>query len=294
MVRAALVVMVLGGCGRIAFDARPTGDGGNDAPDASDIPCATFGPWGSITRITASNAATGFVEWEPALRPDGLVLVFQSNRTEGSGLYVLTRASVTDAFTAPARELTELYGAGVNDGGVSPMWNPDGSELYYVRYQLFGSGPAVAPFVGGDAFGANVPVSLPYPTSDWDISGDLLELFYTDSTMASAELRHATRVSTTDAWIDDGLVDTLNTTGNEGWPSFDEARQEVYFEREGQLHVASRSGRGQPFGTPVLLTDIGTGGDPDISADGLTLVFSDDRSAGAAADLYVATRVCLD
>jgi hypothetical protein len=304
MVGRCALVCLLAGCGRIAFDpigddARRDGDGSLVNDDAA-TPCTTgFGPWSNLTHIGAANASTGYNEWQPTIHPNGLLLVFESDRPEGSGLYLMTRSSTSDAF-GPARELTELYGAGTQDGGVSPVWSPDGTRLYYVRYVAVGSGAVSVPYLGGDSFGTATGEDLPYPEVDWDISADGLELFYTRDGGTETDIGHATRPTTSSPWTyDDALRDIIPPGDDEGWPTFDDARQELYFEASdigaGYIARATRPGPGQPFSTPVMVSELQTSlGDPDITADGTTLVFASDRAPSAgAADLWIATRACL-
>jgi hypothetical protein len=295
--RAVLVICV--GCGRIAFDPRGDGGGLGDGLTDAVAQCASFGPWSTPVHIAASNAATIYDEWQPALHPNNLLLVFESNRPVGSHLFAMTRASETDAW-GPARDLAELYGTTNQDGGISPMFSTDGSQLYYVHYMAIGSGPAVAPFLGGDMFGANTPADLPYPDVDWTMSDDELELFWTDtSTGPNAQLRHARRPNTSASWVTDTEVDSLNTPGiSRGWPGFDDARQELYYEDQESagtyIAVAKRASPMATFDAPTLLMQLGSDvGDPEISFDGKTLVFASTRAGGGgASDLYFVTRQC--
>jgi Tol biopolymer transport system component len=232
------------------------------------------------------------------LHPNNLLLVFESNRPTGSHLYAMTRASETDVW-GPARDLAELYGTTNQDGGISPMFSTDGSQLYYVHYIAIGSGPAVAPFLGGDMFGANAPADLPYPDVDWTMSDDELELFWSDSTAGPMQLRHARRPNKSASWVSDTEVDSLNSpTIPRGWPGFDDARQELYYEDDEStgtvIAVAKRASPTATFDAPTMLTQLGSdAGDPEISFDGKTLVFSSTRAGGGGAnDLYFVTRQC--
>lgn len=95
-------------------------------------------------------------------------------------------------------------------------------------------------------------------------------------------------------------VAELNTTGNEDDPSVTDDELEIYFDSNraggqgnGDIWVAKRASRSEPFETPTLVAEIASGGDdtgPRITPDGLTMYFGSDRASGGDRDLYVTTR----
>ncbi|NVB79203.1 MAG: hypothetical protein HOV81_12450 [Kofleriaceae bacterium] len=282
MLRASLAstAVLAAACGRVGFSPTP------DAATAGEEQC-TLGPWGNTERL-AMLASIGD-DWEPAMSIDGLVLVFASNRDDVvNHLYVATRASTSESFDN-VRALTELTGGTMRED--SPAWSLDGSRLYFSR----GSRAMSAEHLGGGMFAAPIDAALPDGDS-WVMANGELETFYMVYPAPNdGDLKHATRGSLADPWTVDGALDAMNRVGSpDGWPAFDEARQELYVEQESasgaELRVASRASPGEPFGP---LSTIEFGGDPDISRDGRTLLFAADRLGGAGgADIYMLTRDC--
>jgi hypothetical protein len=275
--------MLASACGRVGFAPAP-----DSTTNAGEDQC-TLGAWANMQRLEA--LASTSEDWEPAMSLDGLVVVFASQRGDAvNHLYVATRASTTESFDN-VRPLTEL-GGGVGIREDSAAWSTDGSRLYFLQ-----SGrPHSAEHLGGGMFAAPVDTADLPAADSWVMANGGLEAFYmVYSPPTDADLQHATRASSTDPWIVDNLVDGMNRDGEqEGWPGFDEARQELYFEQDGgsgpEVRMASRAAPGEPFG-PLSTVDFG--GDPDISRDGRTLLFAADRLGGAGgADLYMLTRDC--
>ena len=114
------------------------------------------------------------------------------------------------------------------------------------------------------------------------------------------DLRHATRTAVGAPWVDTDDVGGLSReVKSEGWPSYDPARGILYFERDedsgGVITEARRPAPGLPFEkTGPTDFPFDQDGDPDLSADGLTLVFSSQRLGGGTEnDIFVTTRSCL-
>jgi hypothetical protein len=249
----------------------------------------TLGPWGSTQRLAALASESD--DWEPAMSRDELVVVFASRRDDSvNHLFVATRTATTELFDN-VRPLTEL-GGGVGIRDESAAWSTDGARLYFRR-----SGrPYSAAYLGGGRFAAPIEATDLPDGDSWVMANGDLEAFYMVYLgPEDADLRHATRASTAAPWIVDDAVERMNRAGeHEGWPGFDEARQELYIEQEGpagpEVRIASRPAPGEPFGP---LSTIDAGGDPDISRDGRTLLFASDRPSGAGgADIYLRTRDC--
>jgi hypothetical protein len=293
----ALIISVLAiGCGRVGFD--PTTDAGLGRGDAIAL-CAP-GPWQITSHLDI--AATAGNDWEPALSPNGLVLVWTTSATGPDHLYVATRSAVTDTFGS-ARLLSELWGQQMTDGAFGPLWSHDGDELYFTQVSTAGDTQMVALYRGGGAFGTPAPSGIPTTSTNAAFSADELELFYTVQIAADDfDLGHATRMTKTSPWVSDTLLDTFNRRGaamREGWPSFDDARQELYIEYAvsggtDAVGVIRRAAPGLPFEALAPVADLGPdGNDPDIAPDGMSLVFAANRTGGAGrSDLYMAARAC--
>ena len=281
-----LILSVLGfGCGRVGFDATP--DANADRADSVAV-CAP-GPWQITSHI--DSAATAGNDWEPALSPNGLILVWTRSGTGPDRLFVATRSSVTDNFGAARLLMDNAFG---------PLWSHDGDALYFVS--ATDDNEMVMPCVD-EAFGMPAPSRLPQGSANAALSADELELFYTVQVGSDDfDLGHATRTTKASPWMTDTLLDGVNRRGagmREGWPSFDEQRQELYIEYAASagidaVGVMRRPARGLPFGALTPIAELGPdGNDPDISRDGMTLVFAANRTGGAGrTDLYLATRAC--
>jgi len=94
------------------------------------------GTWGAPQRVV--ELSTKFQEQRPSIRFDGLEIVFQSNRTTSLGfdLWVSTRASVTDEWSAPVR--VENVNSPQTDA--QPYLSGDGMTLYFSSDRAGGAG----------------------------------------------------------------------------------------------------------------------------------------------------------
>lgn len=277
-------------CGRVGFQAldganvSATDAGAGDGPRVAE--CSV---WMDTQPETALNSAAN--DWEPALSPDGLVLVFTSSRSGDYKLYAADRAAVGDAF-GNLRLITELDEPGARHG--SPAWDFDGTKLYFSR----DSAALSAIFDANTRTFSQVQPAVTLLGTSWDISSDGRELFYgyTVST-GNTDLGHATRPGPGDPWNPDDAVDQLNRLNSrEGFPGFSETTQELFFEVSVPtltVWKATRGGPDMPFGTPVPVPELVSSGDPEVSRDGMEIFYSSNeaRSIGGA-DIFVARRQC--
>jgi Tol biopolymer transport system component len=281
-VRGYCWFIALTACGRIDF--APLGDGDTGS-------ACTLTSWAPPRRLDAASDAGD--DYAPAIAPNGLAIVFEAVRPPPglSDLYITTRPTTTDDFGA-ATLITDVSTA-TDDYG--PMWSPDGTLLYFRRG---GSGNFVATYRGGAAFDPPQPSDL--YGEHGAISRDELEMFVTKY-IATTDLAYARRDQIGGTWVASDPYGGLNTPLGEGFPSFDDDRQTLYFEQElasGRLVIATstRGGPGESFGAKTLVPELdvagASDGDPDISRDGRTLVFSSDR-AGVSFDLFITTRTCV-
>jgi hypothetical protein len=289
-------VLALVGRGRVAFDPLAGGDAAaGDSTSSPDSGC-TFSSWSNIVAQATLNGSGD--EWEPALSPDGLSIVYVSY-TASAGLYGATRSSVAAAFGIP-RMLTELSTASVEHG---PVWFPDGSAIIFTR-ELGTAQPMIAAYQGNATFAPPSNYDLPTTGSGFAISADAREVFMaSDVGLGDYDLGHARRASDGAPWVLDSEVDSFNRVGAvEGFPALDEGRNDLYFEygitsNASTIVVAHRAGPTSPFGAPVPADGVNVPnaitGDASLTENGLTLAFSSDRPGGAGgADIYIATRTC--
>ena len=272
-------------CGRVGF-APIEGDGGTmDVTDAT--PC-TFGPWSTPIEL-ASLGSTGD-DFEPALSPDGTLLVFSSNRTGAEHLYQATRDLTTGAY-GPATMIATLISPIAEYG---PAW--DGASRLY-----FGSGASPRLFQSTVTdTGFSTPGQVPELASDNveapTISTDGLEMIYTQS----YQLHRARRTTRSSPWMVEGPIAELATGGN-GYPSLSGDGLTLYFDSDrmspqGELFSATRPAIDAPFANVTRLAELDdvvgfdATSDPDLAPDGTYLVMAARR--GGTWDLFEARRAC--
>ena len=282
--RIAAAAVTLSGCGRIFFDP---------IPDVSGEPACVFGPFTSPVNLgPAIN--TSAAEYAPALRADGLELVFESTRSGGGRhLYVATRGSMTESFGVTVA-LTALNSTAVD---ADPAFQFDALTLYFVSTR---SGPSLL----YTATRSSTAAQWQTPVIVSDLAGedshgptlsmDGRELFFSHE-LPVEELVRAHRAG---AWIVDGVVSELNRGAN-GYPSVSANGLDLFYQ-DGvgttlTIYQAHRPAIGAPFETPSPVLAAGfNDDDPEISVDGRTLLFSSDRPGGmGSVDLWSATRECL-
>jgi Tol biopolymer transport system component len=130
------------------------------------------------------------------------------------------------------------------------------------------------------------------------ISHDQLELIYAQA--GSPVLRRATRATTADPWVDLAPIPELTAYAADS-VTFAPDDLTIYFSgttgATSDIFVASRPARDAPFGPASVVDELSDPAaadlDPDLSADGSTMVFASDRAGGSGkADIYIATRLC--
>lgn len=283
--RLAVALVGLVGCGRLNFDVTE---------QVSRCP-AGFGPWEDVQRL--ADVSTANFDLAPALHPDGLALVFDTVPVEPSftgfrTLMISTRGSLDEAF--PAAELIAGINLADNDN-MQAGWTRDGKELHFHRLGAADE-HMVAEYEGGTSFGAARISDLPDMGDNPTFSADNQELWFT-SYGPDANVAYAKRTGS--SWVVlETLIGALRSSEEEGYPTID--GQTLYFERDDgtgntQIFSATRTDEASAFGPPSIVTELaitdGKNGDPEISADGSTMIFVSDRP-GASVDLFSATRRC--
>jgi Tol biopolymer transport system component len=289
-----LAILACASCGRIDFELERIADGAigdGRIGDTTGDACVQSAWSAPVTLASVNSAGT---DWEPALRPDGKMLAF--GRDDGATTQIFVAVGgLSTGFSPPGMVL-----ANVNSNS-GPTWSPAGDQLFFVSdrilkndFHLYISKFDVTNTTSGapDEVNELASQSVNGPT----LSSTGLELFYNDGSGNGSKIRHAVRASLGTPWQDLGYVDALNS-GTDGWPSLSPDDLTIYWESTrvnslGSIFQASRPAVGAPFGTPMEVPGISgsdaDGGDPDISPDGLTMLF--DSTRGGNYDIYVATR----
>jgi hypothetical protein len=296
MLRALLIASLASGCGRSGFQTI-------DA-SADTLPPCELGPFGPPQNLGAGiNSDAG--DLAPALRGDGLELIFASNRlgSEDFDLYAASRGSIAEPWTAPQRLAALVTATRDTDPAFS-----DELTLYFVnvtdampRLHVSTRASLAAPWGPGELVPELAVEEIYGPA----ITAGQSQLFYnrgeggTSAATSPVMFRaHHEPVG----WVTDGPVTEINQ-GYDGYPSFTADGFTIYFEsrRSGsptRIYRATRPTWLSVFGPaePIdLASEEGADDyDPEISADGRSLLFASRRAEGSGmTDLWVATRTCL-
>lgn len=290
--RRSLALLVVGGCGRIAFD--PLVD--EATSDAAVPACENFSAWS--TPMLVPGLDTVDEEAGSQISPDGLALYF----SRGYYLQVARRADRTSPWIdEPILEIE------VTERQFDPTVTADELEMFFTREETDTSNciyytsrtsktlPWGTPQLQTDLCQA-IDAGGPY------ISGDGLTLYY--SPLFGAEegaIYVTTRTSRTERFAAGAAVDGLpgSTVGDFGFPALSADQLHLYLESGAPLDIyeATRTSVTAPFSaaTPVPGVNVTTARDEDVSitADGLELYFDSNRAGAQGQAIHVATRSCL-
>jgi len=201
----------------------------------------------TVAKLAPVNSSS--LELDPTITPDGLTLVFRSNRPGGAGgndLYQSTRTSNTGTFGAPIL-LSSLVTA---QSDVEPSFSDNGEELYfssnrtgdYAIWVSVHSGTvyqAPTRITEVDAIGAD--------DEDPAMTADERTLFWRSTRaggLGGYDIWSATRANDQDPFGTPSLVPNVNSAGDEGpsWISADGCRMYLSSNRAGtnDIYVAAR------------------------------------------------------
>jgi Tol biopolymer transport system component len=174
----------------------------------------------------------------------------------------------------------------------------------------FDAGDAAALDVSVDAPGTcgpfGPPVQLPGPVNqtfddEWApaVSADELTLYYycfRSGGPGAPDLWRATRTSRTDVFSSPTPMADISSTARESSPSVTSDELLIAFASDQgggmeDIYLASRASKADSFGTPVKNDELSSAlddGSPELSADGLRVMFQSNR--GASTDIYMASR----
>jgi serine/threonine protein kinase/Tol biopolymer transport system component len=273
-------------------------------------------------------------DWAPRLSSDGLVLMFNAARAGGPGgqdLWMATRTSTNASFGAPIR-LPAPINSPSDDSNVSlsmdgtMLWfssDRPGAEgngdLFFVRRVRKASpGPAPTPLeiLTSDDWEWTAPVNAgPTVNASGDdnapfLSANRISLYFRSirsGGLGGADIWVARRPGVRQPWMPPvNAGPTVNSSAAEGRPSMtaDGLLLVVFSSRAGgsgarDLYTSSRATTDAPWGELVNMgPPINTNRDesgPQISSDGLTLLFASNRAGGLGqSDFWMATRASVD
>jgi Tol biopolymer transport system component len=232
--------------------------------------------------------------------PDRKLIVFASTRDDPQHAHLFCATWLGTQWSSPLA-LTALNSTNDDTG---PAWSPDGTLLYFSSLR---TGPDLlytSSYDGSGCAGFASPALLPgmmnvSAVAPWVASTDLELLYTTEGTGNTYAIGRATRTSPSDPWVDQGAL-PFDPGRLAGFPSLTPDDLTIFVEdspapgTSAAIYRATRASRDDPFGpaTPFApLNDPSADqGDPDVSADGRTIVFASSRTGGAGGnDLYVST-----
>ena len=304
---ALLAVGVLAGSGCHALvgdedlgggiDGAPGTDGAPLPPDAVPIDGPNeLGPWTAVATIPA--LATGTLgEDDLAVRFDELELIFAGKASAVSkALYVSTRATITDAWSAPTL-LTAINDASTATSDQTPRYTPDGLTLYI--------GSSRTGTAGSDDVWVSTRATLggawSTPTRVSNVQSVNSDRWY-GTCLAGTRFAMISNRGGASLDLYEGavgavpeLIDDLSTAQDDLSPLISEDCLEMYFASDSsgdyELYRASRAAVGPAWINQGVVTGTSTTSDeqdPWLSADGHRLYFASNRDGEY--DVYLATR----
>ncbi|MBS2018018.1 MAG: PD40 domain-containing protein [Deltaproteobacteria bacterium] len=203
----------------------------------------------------------------------------------------------TKPFGAPAR-LAELD---PTIHAASPRLSHDELTLYFTTSSQAGDADLarMVRLKGSATFGPVVllPANTSFDDNDPSVSADHLRLFFHSTRGGNGDLFAARRGGPLAPFGDVQAIQTLNTDAGEAHPYYRQAASELWFVREDvqtlfDIYVATETSGG--FGPPQRVTELSSTANewlPQISEDGLTILFASDRGGGKGGfDLWLASR----
>jgi Tol biopolymer transport system component len=276
---------------------------------ASSVAAKNWDDWStpvSIEALPGSSTAvnTPAVDGCASHSPDGLTLVFNSNRAGNFDLYFATRSSTDEGFGPPVR-LPEPVNSSAND---SCATIDNGHRLYFSSdrddpaYDIYVSKLGPKGWSEPENLGPNIntPGWLDETAAFYeDSDGNQVMLFSSRQTGGSGDGNIYQSVNGGPKSL---VAGGPNSSASDNRPSVTRDGLTIFFDstRSGGLggpdiYYATRSNTSEPFGPAIHLGGLSSSvfdARPYISKDGSFLTFASQRPGGesAAPDMYYATR----
>ncbi len=217
-----------------------------------------------------------------------------------------------DLWQSTPKDLGRTFSSSTT--GQGPSLSPDGQTLYFNSNRSPGYGNQDLWMTSRDSHDdhwhepVNLGLAVNSPADDWtpDISPDGLSLYFTSNRahgLGDYDIYVSTRATTNDPWGDPvNLGSRINSPSGDGSPSISANGLSLFFgsfraggHGEADLWITTRATLDDQWNVPVNLgPSVNRSGielDPDISSDGLTLLFSAYRSDGAGGfDIWMTWR----
>ena len=296
----------LSACGRYGFDPQVTGDaqGPDDgavdtdtsvAPDGMPLPM--FGSVESVDELSME----GFNDEDPSLTDDELEIYFTSDRDGIQDIWRATRASVDDPF-GDIERVDELSSDAI-DG--TPEVSANGRIIYFssnrgiINPDIWRSERAARDDPWDEPEQVVETIVVGSETGAVRDEDELNAVFaQRDAFSEDTKLFRTSRATVDDPWDSFEVIEELTAPMYDGDPTLSPDGRILFFasDREGtsggiDIWRTSRLGVDQPFNTPAVVLELGTGDDdedPWLSPDLRTLYFV--RNTGGEKRIYRATR----
>jgi hypothetical protein len=284
------LVAACGDDGNTQVDAPPEDA---EPPMDAPLPCNVEAPFGAPTTIMGLTGTGANATYGAHLSADEL-RIYVTRGTPGTAtqsMFLGTRAATDGFFTIGPLSI-------MNPGNMPmawPMLSEDERTIYFHTTSTVMSAtrdaatdmfPAPAAMAELGTSGAGMTPRL---------SRDGLKLHFARIVSGNAGLFVATRDATTDPFGTGTLIAELSTDGYEEAPVVSDDGLEVFFARvpngsAGAVYRATRGSTSAAFGTPAVVTELGTGQlSPSwLSPDRCRLLFT--KLDGASPQIFLATR----
>jgi hypothetical protein len=287
--RRVVLLVLMSGCGRIAFDSvGAAGDAGNAGDAGAGGPLPVLDPFVQVAPIAELSSA--FSDDDPTITLDGLDMIFASERSGASDIYETTRASLTDPWGPP----TLVTVLSTTTAEKAPEFSADGLSLWFERNGdiAVATRPTRASPWSAAVIALNTAEILGTPaTCDQNLrmilritDGNDNDLLYT-----------STRASTAAAWSAPSLLTDFTQSGDHSGPWLASNCTRMYFDKDHALPTSTimmtdRDAMTGTYGEPIRAFDPATGAVHDVSltADERYAVFS--KLVGSNEQLWEATR----
>ena len=298
----AIMGVLASGCGRLRFDAHDAAAGAiTDAIGDAPGTCARWSTF-AVPQVLPGPIQSASDDWFPTPSADQLTLWFYSVRGGDDDIYVATRASIADPFSA-AVQVAELDTAASEAG---PTVTADELHMVFSRDGL----PERALFetvrlTTNDPWGTPIGIVAIHVAgqNDYDpfLTADGLRLMFVSNRTGNYALFEATR-PTIDAAF--GAATSIDELGLAQSPTLSTDGLDIMFASTRAPTVgahdiwrASRPALDQPFAAPTHVDELATVMDEfglRLSYDGATLYlnYATNVAGGDNSSLDVTTRVC--
>jgi Tol biopolymer transport system component len=272
---AAVIALLLAGCGRIGFDASA------DAPARPDA--ALLGPWNPPTPVVLPVSGD---DDDPTLTSDLLQLYFNRG---GSLILFATRTAVGQPWSNPVQASSLSSGT----AETMPELAGDGLTIYFGSTRGGGIGgidvwsatrPTTTSMWGAAV--ARTDLNTPFNDLGATMTADGLTLVMSTFANGPSDIYLSTRPSTSSSWSTPAQIPALSAPASEEEPFVTADGLAIYYSMISPnvgIYVSRRAQLTDPFPVGVPIDELDSPSedrDPWVSPDGRYMMFSSDRGGG--------------